>query len=239
MTLDAAEKAGVPVVRGLVWESINSSSMWAAQKWATATEFWWCYRVALTAERAHSLVLEMGGNHNIYLGLHSTWDEAAIAAQADYEQRILSALNPDFLSELDTARAEIERLRTQGNWAVLHDVLNYLNTLEDRVVAKKDIYAAVMEMRPHPPVSQDENFQDYHEGVVAALVERMNAAESALTAAQERIAEQRDAIAKAIVPLQAQAFRAEQTLGFVPADLAETLRVLHRATLSPAVKEPK
>ena len=41
---------------------------------------------------------------------------------------------------------------TSAQWQAFDQVLNYLNTLETKTVAKKDIYAAVMEMRPALPV---------------------------------------------------------------------------------------
>jgi hypothetical protein len=40
---------------------------------------------------------------------------------------------------------DVER---SAQWAAFDAVLNYLNTVDTKLVAKKDIYAAVMEMRP-------------------------------------------------------------------------------------------
>jgi len=37
--------------------------------------------------------------------------QAEAAAQADFEKKVRKGINPDFLSELDTARKEVERLR--------------------------------------------------------------------------------------------------------------------------------
>lgn len=96
MTIDAAEKAGVPVVRGLVWRAYDNGSCWASDPTGFAA-----YQALSDGWRHRN-----GGLIDVAGGIQA----AKAAAQADYEQRITAALNPDFLSALDTARAEIERL---------------------------------------------------------------------------------------------------------------------------------
>jgi len=101
---DAAENATawvpvVPVVRGLVWEvgpyTLNAQG----------------YRIEYgEGGRLYVRSSEASGMFGT-IEFADSVDAAKAAAQADYEQRILSTLNPDFLSALDTARAEIERLR--------------------------------------------------------------------------------------------------------------------------------
>lgn len=93
--------AGVPVVRGLAWEADDHRSMHCA---GSALGVYCAWEITGTGVWARP-----DAPSGTLCG--TTLDHAKAAAQADYEQRILSALNPDFLSELDTARAEIERLR--------------------------------------------------------------------------------------------------------------------------------
>jgi hypothetical protein len=45
--------------------------------------------------------------------------------------------------------------RASGEWDAFNKVLNYINTLEDRMIKKSKIYAAVMDMRPS--CNQDSN----------------------------------------------------------------------------------
>jgi len=100
--------AGVPVVRGLEWSSESPYSVSRNPKLRLfyATEAVWY-------EESFQYIELSGGNAS---GRFETVKQAQAAAQADYEQRILSSLNPDFLSELDTARAEIERLRGERTY---------------------------------------------------------------------------------------------------------------------------
>lgn len=100
MTTNAAESAtaGVPVVRGLVWENgkaVSPIGRYSIQRTPDGYAAVW----------EHEELAHFGFNTD------DPFQEAKKTVEADYEQRILSALNPDFLSELDTARAEIERLR--------------------------------------------------------------------------------------------------------------------------------
>lgn len=73
----------------LQWESVNSTSMWAA-----VPPLWLCYRVTLRTDRTKALRLEWLGNRNDELGTFTDWGLAQAAAQADYEARIRSALLP-------------------------------------------------------------------------------------------------------------------------------------------------
>lgn len=45
---------------------------------------------------------------------------------------------------------------TSGYWAAVNDVLNLLNTFEDRSIAKKEIYRQVSELKPAPPRANDD-----------------------------------------------------------------------------------
>ena len=108
MSNDAAESAtaGVPVVRGLEWRDLRPNAfpdMWCA------TSACGVYDIE-EHSASDSPVYVALGPHYAFIANKDSLDEAKAAAQTDYEQRILSALNPDFLSELDIARAEIERL---------------------------------------------------------------------------------------------------------------------------------
>ena len=105
---DAAENAtaGVPVVRGLVWRDLRPNAfpdMWCA------TSACGVYDIE-EHSASDSPVYVALGPHYAFIANKDSLDEAKLAAQADYDARILSALNPDFLAALDTARAEIERL---------------------------------------------------------------------------------------------------------------------------------
>ncbi len=44
---------------------------------------------------------------------------------------------------------------TRAQWSAFNSVLHYLNTLENKLVDKREIYAAIMEMRPSPGVIED------------------------------------------------------------------------------------
>ena len=106
---DAAENAtaGVPVARGLVWRDLRPNAfpdMWCA------TSACGVYDIE-EHSASDSPVYVALGPHYAFIANKDSLDEAKLAAQADYDARILSALNPDFLSALDTARAEIERLK--------------------------------------------------------------------------------------------------------------------------------
>ena len=104
MTTNTAENAtaGVPVVRGLVWENgkaVSPIGRYSIQRTPDGYAAVW----------EHEELAHFGFNTD------DPFQEAKKTVEADYEQRILSALNPDYASALDTARAEIERLRTALN----------------------------------------------------------------------------------------------------------------------------
>jgi len=106
MTLDA-EKAGVPVVRGLVWRSVSDS---VDEADTPIGEYQVAYYIEVGEGSGWSAVFR----DNEEIGEYPTSLTAMSACQADYEQRITSALNPDYVSALDAARAEIERLRREN-----------------------------------------------------------------------------------------------------------------------------
>lgn len=216
MTLDASEKAGVPVVRRLDWRDLTSpredgppeptgdidaQTMFGEYSVCVdeaaiddAGDDWkWCVWTPVES-----------------LGHFADLDEAKAAAQADYEQRITAALNPDYVSALDTARAEIERLRER-----LRDIIDERDNLSTIIATEIDDVAGV-------------ELDD--------MEERATRAESALTAAQARIAE----LERTVEFVQRWAWRES------PATDAERMSVIKyhpgirpAATLSPAVKEPK
>ena len=47
-----------------------------------------------------------------------------------------------------THQQDCEAVSRSAQWAVFDKVLNWINEQEDREIRKKDLYAAVMEMRP-------------------------------------------------------------------------------------------
>jgi hypothetical protein len=108
---EAAEKAGI--VKPLRWVQCATDEVGTLRlpysKHAVALHF------SETEFGTYGIVKSMG-RYEAWLrtkpvsGSYVSSAEAMNAAQADYEARILSALNPDFLSELDTARKEVERL---------------------------------------------------------------------------------------------------------------------------------
>lgn len=114
---DAAESAtaGVPVVRGLEWldgVAIGAARIRYSVRAPSLTPGWRAWAQVLDARGGMP-----AGGAIITMAATDEADAKAIC-QADYEQRITAALNPDFLSELDTARAEIERLVAAiGDWA--------------------------------------------------------------------------------------------------------------------------
>lgn len=139
--------------------------------------------------------------------------DAKAAAQADYERRILEAID---LSALDTAKAEIERLR--------HD--NEMLTT-----------GGIIEVAVRNPSVAD--YMRHWEG-------RAENAESALTAAQERraVLEERLGTLHSFVSVMIGRGPECAIPEDVPSPLGIPLRIgnLMReidATLSPAVKEPK
>lgn len=151
--------AGVPVVRGLVWTKHPTNDIWRVDTLLGAYKV---YGIMMPA----SWVFD--GNDGTVLEANADNPDASKAAcQADFEQRCLAIINPDFLSELDTARAEIGRLR--------HD--NEMLTT-----------GGIAEVAVRNPSVMD--YMRHWEG-------RAETAESALTAAQARIAELEGALAKA------------------------------------------
>jgi hypothetical protein len=207
MTTNTAENAtaGVAVVRGLEWtmEMIPPAGEWLARS------FVGLYSIPL-GMGAYQLYLRDGES----MGQFSEVEDAQAFAQADYEQRITAALNPDFLSELDTARAEIERLRER-----LRDIIDERDNLSTIIATEIDDVAGA-------------ELDD--------MEERATRAESALTSAQARIAEQHRALelAEGRIALLLQVFPDPDGESDHPTATQYVLDAI-RATLSPAVKEPK
>lgn len=203
--------AGMPVVRGLVWRTARISDQW--ERCVADTQFG-TYEALEWSGGGFGGTIPARGE----FGGHGSLAEAINVCQADYEQRILSAINPDFLSELDTARAEIERL---GN----------LMAPEATVAAVKG-HMLCME-------------------AFGEMERRALTAESALTAAQERIAELEGALkpfAKCAEHYARNGYNMKEavinqtTWGSDGTTAAVLTRGDFRdaaATLSPAVKDPK
>lgn len=89
--------AGVPVVRKLEWQPVAGVMYMQAE---TAFGEYIAYKSGAWS-----------GPATPYTETDGDMDAAKAAAQADCDRRTLSNINPNFLSELDTARAEIGRLR--------------------------------------------------------------------------------------------------------------------------------
>jgi len=163
---DAAESAtaGVPVVRGLEWRQLTSPREDGPSDLIAGWESDCVVGTYIIKDDGAEWWLHLADLFDVQqVGRSSDPDLLRNVAQADYEQRILSALNPDFLSELDTARAEIERLRGR-----LRDAADERDNLSTIVATEIDDVAGA-------------ELDD--------LEERAITAESALTAAQARIAE--------------------------------------------------
>ena len=45
---------------------------------------------------------------------------------------------------------------TSGYWAAVNDMLNLLNTFEDRLVLKKELFHQVSDLKPAPPKMEEE-----------------------------------------------------------------------------------
>lgn len=65
------------------------------------------------------------------------------------DAHMLPGRRPDY-SEDEIAEARPVGGFVSGQWRALNDVLAYLNTLEDKVVRKSDVFRFVMDMRPSP-----------------------------------------------------------------------------------------
>ena len=180
---DAAENAtaGVPVVRGLVWDGRRAETVFG--RYLVWPDPW-------SAGDLYEMRGPDCGDSDTLATADRlpTIDEAKAAAQTDYEQRILSALNPDYLTALEASQAEVERLTRERDFAL-------------ELVADMHI-----------------------EGV-----------SSALTAAQERIAELEDG-ARHILPYLKWTI-SDESCGHHPT--MPSAVAAFEATLSPAVKEPK
>lgn len=101
---DAAEKAGVPVVRGLEWQESNEG--YAKGQWFARSIFGeYCTYMHTPSGRAWLRGPDSLGE------FAGSIKEAQAVAQNHFERLGREIINPDFLSALDTARAEIERLR--------------------------------------------------------------------------------------------------------------------------------
>ena len=102
-----AVATAVPVVRGLDWKFNSTNSVWSG---------------ALPFNTYYTIMGE-GPKWRVFRGRFlssadeeevayvADQNEAKSAANADWERLSRSIINPDFLSALDTARAEIERLQ--------------------------------------------------------------------------------------------------------------------------------
>lgn len=99
--------AGVPVVRRLEWRSVSDR---VDEADTPIGEYQVAYYTEVSEGEGWSAVFR----DNEEIGEYPTSSIAMSACQADYERRGREIINPDFLSELDTARAEIKRLR--GMW---------------------------------------------------------------------------------------------------------------------------
>lgn len=243
MTLDA-EKAGVPVVRGLVWRDLRPHSF--PDMWSATSQ---CGVYDIEEQSASdSPVYVALGPHYAPIADKDSLDEAKDACQADYEARILSAINPDYASELDTARAEIERLRamltaTEKHGSVYAAVERVLD--ERSAWVTRPNHETTMRVALAATIAANELLGDPVGKVADAQCavtnaemarddeqERADRAESSLTAAQARIAELEGALREIAAPIEGVAVG--DPWAFY-ADMQEHAR----ATLSPAVKEPK
>lgn len=99
---EAAEKAGI--VKPLVWRSVSDRADEADTPFGE-------YQVAYYTEQGEGSGWSAVFRDNEEIGEYPTSLIAMTACQSHLDAAILSALNPDFLSELDTARKEVERLR--------------------------------------------------------------------------------------------------------------------------------
>lgn len=265
MTTNAAENAtaGVPVVRGLVWEDADDGM---CTKWRAAALGGNYELVAFDGEDGFAVNFHWGRPLSFWFiqGDPDEWgptgpkmfpdlDEAKAAAQADYDQRILSTINPDYASAIDTARADIERLQTMLTATEKH---GSVYAAVERVLDERSAWVArpnhetTMRVALAATIAANDILGDPVGKVADAQCavtnaemarddehERADRAEIALTAAQERIAELEGALNKVRPMLVLRVSR----VGYVPPEVEDALDALDTAlaTLSPAVKEPK
>lgn len=239
MTHNTAENAtaGVPVVRGLEWtngKAVSSIGRYSIQRTDDGYASVW----------EHEELAHFGFNTD------DPFHEAKKTVEADYEQRITAALNPDFLSELDTARAEIERLKSMFTatekhgsvYAAVERVLdersawvarpNHETTL--RVALAATIAANDILGDPVGKVADAQCAVTNAEIARDDEQERADRAESALTAAQARIAEQQ----ASLEAIELACLSEDDDSAAINANVFDIV-TRARATLSPAVKEPK
>lgn len=260
MTLDA-EKAGVPVVRGLVWETVRGEGVETYQ----ATCATGIYRVFEDEDSvAGAVFAEFAVDESrfcmtdaVLIGrfccFDYAFDEAKAAAQAYHEQCITADLNPDFLSALEASQAEVERLRGDG-WVegVPPSPWSKEWFIAETVHSQRVVLTALPEEYTYDFKTADDTY------IMARNIKRwmpfpdseyVSPATSALTTAQERIAELEDVqtAARRFMPHAQVAFLwSEGNIRSGEVDrYREAYRALGdalasaRATLSPAVKEPK
>lgn len=245
MTLDA-EKAGVPVARGLVWEQLTSPREDGPPDLIAEWEADSIVGLYFIEDDGPEWVLRLATVGDTFLiGRSDEPDNLRLVAEQDIRGRILSALNPDYLSALDTARAEIERWREYASTlsAVVHAIAPMAGSEAFKQVAP-DTFRADPAYFVHRIA---ELRQAAHDGKLAKV--EASRAQSALTAAQERIAELEDVqtAARRFMPHAQVAFLwSEGNIRSGEVDrYREAYRALGdalasaRATLSPAVKEPK
>jgi len=217
MTTNAAENAtaGVPVVRGLEWQVDFAH-----------TNLGLFYFVSRYPECA---VLEKNEGSMSLKSAWATVEDAKAEAQADYERRVRNILNPDFLSELDTARAEIERLR---------EALTFYQDGFTFITDKR---------RPGLAWVPTETLLDDCGNIARIALSADPVAPSALTAAQARIAELETALLPFVLAEPTNIYSgdiedpdAEAETLFTENQFRFAREVFAKpATLSPAVKEPK
>lgn len=255
MTLDA-EKAGVPVARGLVWEQLTSPREDGPPDLIAEWEADSIVGLYFIEDDGPEWVLRLATVGDTFLiGRSDEPDNLRLVAEQDIRGRILSALNPDYLSALDTARAEIERWREYASTlsAVVHAIAPMAGSEAFKQVAP-DTFRADPAYFVHRIA---ELRQAAHDGKLAKV--EASRAQSALTAAQERIAELEGALKPFADGMDAYEKHCHDEMDWVPppeqydADMVDYLGVTGsyvnlfplsalrtaRATLSPAVKEPK
>lgn len=98
---DEAMKVLAGVVKPLEWESVDSTSEWAA-----LADLWMCYRISLRTDGIKVLRLEWLGNRTDEIGQYLDWDAARAAGQSDFAYRVSAALDPALLNRLSGGGGE-------------------------------------------------------------------------------------------------------------------------------------
>lgn len=225
----AAEVRGsVPVVRGLEWAFNSTNSVWSGE-----LPFNTYYTINGEGPKwrvFRGQFLSSADEEEIaYVADQS---EAKAAAQADWEKLSREILNPAFLSALEASQAEVERWREYASTlsAVVHAIAPMAGSEAFKQVAP-DTFRADPAYFAHRIA---ELRQAAHDGKLAKV--EASRAQSALTAAQERIAE----LEGALEPFALISSEGVVTKGYEGfATITTSADYFHRAaaTLSPAVKE--